>query len=79
MNMDLPFLTVYSFLLQDRKMDYSGMSGIPLIAREPTGAGAAVMPGKRATKTTHSVSHSISCKVNCEFEQKTPLCIHWRS
>ena len=45
-------MTVHSFLLQDRKMDYSGMSGIPLIAREPTGAGAAVMPGKRATKTT---------------------------
>ena len=67
MNMDLPFLTVYSFLLQDRKMDYSGMSGIPLIAREPTGAGAAVMPGKRETKTTHSVSHIISCKVNCNL------------
>ena len=29
-------------------MDYSGMSGIPLIAREPTAAGAAaaVMQGK---------------------------------
>ena len=70
MNMDLPFLTVYSFLLQDRKMDYSGMSGIPLIAREPTGAGAAVMPGKRASKTTHSASHIISCKVNRECEEK---------
>ena len=59
MNMDLPFLTVYSFLLQDRKMDYSGMSGIPLIAREPTGAGAAVMPGKRqASDQDHSFSQS---------------------
>ena len=70
--MALSFLTVHIFLLQDRKMDYSGMSGIPLIAREPTGAGAAVMPGKRATKTAHSVSHIISCKVNCECEEKTP-------
>ena len=39
-------------------MDYSGMSGIPLIAREPTGAGAAVvMQGKQQLR--QSVKHAL--------------------
>ena len=58
-------------------MDYSGMSGIPLIAREPTGAGvaAAVMQGGLPMDAAHADIHAYEApwKALCDFALHSDL------